>query len=113
MQDLVALPTALAFGAATMALFAIIRRAVRAENAPAFLTTDVVAYAAALVLTAIIAVSLMATAATLAPYTGSIVHAAMAAGVLHLAYWAAARLIIPVGTPTGNTTFLPPAAPAV
>jgi len=113
MQDLIALPTALAFGAAAMTLFAITRLTVRAENAPAFLTSDVVAYGSALVLTALIAVSLIMTAMTIAPHLGSIVHAAIVAGVLHLGYWAVARLVMPVSTSTENTTLLPSAAPAV
>jgi hypothetical protein len=112
MQDLVALPTALAFGAATMMLFAVIRRIVRTDHPPAFLASDAAAYALALVLTALIALSLMLTAAVIAPYLGSVIYAALSSAGLHIAYWSIARLIIPVRAMPGDTTLLPPAAPA-
>ncbi len=112
MQDIVALPTAVALGAGVMTLFAIIRRVMRAEHVPAFLASYAVAFGAALFLTACIALSLMLTAVTVAPYVGSIVYAAVSAAVLHLVYWSIVRVIIPVAPADKHASLLPPAAPA-
>ena len=113
MQDLFTSPAIIASGAAGMLVFAIIRRLMRAEHPPRFLASDVSAYAVALLLTAFFALSMMATAWAIMPYVGSTVNAAVSSMLLHLVYWIIARLIVPVRATDGDTTVLPPAAPAV
>jgi hypothetical protein len=112
MQNLFSLPAALAFGALGVTLFALIRRLMRADHPPAILSTDVAAYAVALLLTGYFAMSLIATSMALLPIIGSVTKSAVAAAVLHIGYWVLARLIIPIrGEPIADV-IMPPAAPA-
>ena len=112
MQNLLSLPAALAFGALGVMLFALIRRLMRADHPPALLSTDIAAYAVALLLTGYFAMSLIATTMALLPFIGSVTKSAVAAAVLHLGYWVVARLIIPIrGEPMADV-IMPPAAPA-
>lgn len=98
MLDLLTLPAALAIGGLGITLFAIARRLMRSDNPPGWLDSDITAYALALLFTAYLALSLMATALALTPFFNGIATAGLASIATHIVLWTIARLIIPVGT---------------
>lgn len=96
MTPYVPLLSSIAGAATCVTLFAILRRLMRSDDAPEWLTSSPVAYATAFLLTVGFSLTLVTVGMAAARFTDHVVSAGLISLGAHLALWTIIRIVIPV-----------------